>query len=311
MKVDNRLDKYAEKLVRKTKFSHLEKQDLKKELLEHLINSKEESLKKGLSEEDSINIAINKFNKLDFIEEMNKFTLNKKAIGIKGKYIIKINIILIFIYSIFISFLFSLFSKKQDLMISYFLIIGLVLFVNYYYSANHFQFKKDIVLNTAISCIVFFLIEKFEIIILSKIYSSLSNDLKIYNILSSFPFKTESIVIYMILSIFFVFIALYSNNNFRNIKFRFLNSTIEKVILVLSLITEIIYFLYPNRLYFLNLTISKLLNLNVERFEKNLLYMIINDKIIIVNIGFILIIILILYKLYLNIIKKTMQNSHD
>lgn len=302
----NEFSKYIEKLLKKTQLTRLEKKDLEKELVEHLNNMKDDYLKKGISEKESINMAIKNFNNSDFIKEINNFAANRKLTGLNISYLFKVNIILILVYSILMIGSFLLFTTNQDLNILYFLIICFILFVNYDYTSSHFESQKDIFLNMSITCLVFFCIEKIGILTISKIYSILSNNLEL-NISDLYVFQWTKILIYLVMSVIGILFAKYHTPNSRKRDFKL--STGEIFILILSLILSIIYFLYPNRFYLLNLVISRMFNTDVQSFSKNLLYMNINHGVIIINVGLVLILLFIFYKFISCILKIDLKNN--
>jgi len=302
----NEFSEYIEKLLKKTQLTRLEKKDLEKELVEHLNNMKDDYLKKGISEKESINMAIKNFNNSDFIKEINNFAANRKLTGLNISYLFKINIILILVYSILMIGSFLLFATNQDLNLLYFLIICFILFVNYDYTSSNFESKKDIFLNMSITCFLFFCIEKIGILTISKIYSILSNNLEL-NISDLYVFQWTKILIYLVMSVIGILFAKYHTPNSRKRDFKL--STAEIFILILSLILSIIYFLYPNRFYLLNLVISRMFNTDVQSFSKNLLYMNINHGFIIINVGLVLILLLIFYKFISCILKIDLKNN--
>jgi len=302
----NEFSEYIEKLLKKTQLTRLEKKDLEKELVEHLNNMKDDYLKKGISEKESINMAIKNFNNSDFIKEINNFAANRKLTGLNISYLFKINIILILVYSILMIGSFLLFATNQDLNLLYFLIICFILFVNYDYTSSNFESKKDIFLNMSITCFLFFCIEKIGILTISKIYSILSNNLEL-NISDLYVFQWTKILIYLVMSVIGILFAKYHTPNSRKRDFKL--STAEIFILILSLILSIIYFLYPNRFYLLNLVISRMFNTDVQSFSKNLLYMNINHGFIIINVGLVLILLVIFYKFISCILKIDSKNN--
>ena len=50
--------KYAHKLLKKTNLNGLERKELEKELIEHLNSMKDDYIKEGISEKDSISMSI-------------------------------------------------------------------------------------------------------------------------------------------------------------------------------------------------------------------------------------------------------------
>ncbi|SCN26416.1 hypothetical protein N3C_2820 [Clostridium sp. N3C] len=284
---------YVSKLLKKSRLNRSEKKDLENELVEHLNNMKDDYIKQGMSEEDSINMAIKNFKKSDFLNEINDFTTSRKLAGINISYLLKINMLLIFIYIILMIVNFALFVSDPGSNLVYFLIICLALFVNYNYASSRFESKRDILLNISITCFIFFFIEKIGILILSAIYSILAANLEL-NILNLYILNPTKIVIYLVISTAVILFAKYDTNN--NPKRYYNLLTTDIFVLSSSFILMLLYFLYPNRLYLLNLSISKIFGIDVEFFRKNLLYMNINNKFTIINIGLLLILLYMLYK---------------
>lgn len=295
---------YVSKLLKKSRLNHSERKDLENELVEHLNNMKDDYMKNGISEEDSINMAIKNFKKSNFLKEINDFTANKKLVGINIHYLLKINTILTFIYLILMITNFTLFVADRNSYLVYFLIICFTLFVNYNYASICYEFKKDILLNVSITCFSFFLIEKIVMVILSAIYSAFAPNLE-FNILDLYVLDFKKILIYLIISITVILFAKYDTYNTPKRYFNLLATDI--IMLSSSFILIILYFLYPNRLYLLNLAISKIFGVDVQFFKKNLLYMSINNKFIIINIGLLLIFLYTLYKFISRCLKKNFK----
>ncbi len=302
----NEFQIYINKILKKTKLNSLDKKELEYEMIEHLNNVKDDYMKKGLSEKDAINSSIESFNSNDFLAEINNFAINKKINGISISYIFKANILLFFIYSVLMIINVTLFKINPNSNIAYFIIIAFILIINYNYIAINFQSKKDIALNVSIISLSFFIIEKASVIILSKMYSILRPIIKI-NIRDLYVLDFKNILIYSIISSVIILYAKYNTPNIYTKKYKLSNT--EIILIFTSLILNIIYFLYPDRLYLLNLIISKTFNINVESFSKNLLYMIINSKLIIINIGLVLILSFVFYKFIRRVFKIKFKSN--
>ncbi|WP_040213730.1 hypothetical protein [Clostridium polynesiense] len=288
---------YTHKLLKKATLNSSEKKDLEDEIVEHLISMRDEYIKQGIPEKDSISMAIKNFNASDFLSEIRSFTVSRKLTGLNIKYILNFNMALILIYLILMAINISLFKgyKYSSITydISYFLIISFILYINYDYSSRNFESKRDIISNVSITCLLFFLAEKISVILLSIIYSKLAPNL-IFNVWNSYVFNFNKIIIYLVISISVILMAKYDHNTLpkRNLNI----STVDIFILSASLIFSIVYILYPNRFYLLNLIVSKIFNIEVRSFNKNLLHININNNLIIINIGLVIIGGFILYK---------------
>ena len=304
----NEFKLYVNKLLKKTNFNSLEREDLENELVEHLNNLKYDYLKKGFSEKDAIDTVIKNFNSSDFLNEMNNFSKKQKLSGFSIKFTFKTTLILSLIYIMLTISIFTLFKVNRDSNLLYSFVICLISFLNYYYSASNFIFKKDITLNILITCFSFFLLEKITSIIFANIYVLLTYNIK-FNILDLFSFDFNKIIIYILISIIFLFISLFSKISIPKTNSKLNNIDIS--ILISSVLLNIIYYFYPNRFYFLNLIISDFFNINIDSLDKNLLYMNINNEIVIINIGLLLLLFFIGYKsisyLY-HIYSKNKQN---
>lgn len=291
---------YVNKLLKKSRLNHSEKKELENELVEHLNNTKDDYIKKGMPEQEAISLAIKNFKKSDFLKEINDFTTSRKLTGINISYLFRINIILVFIYIILMIANFALFASFLDSNLLYFITTCFILLINYNYASSRFESKKDILSNISITCVIFFLIEKIGIVILSTMYNILDPNLE-FNMLDLYIFDFKKILIYLIVSIAVIWFVKYDTSNSSKRYFNLLR--IDIFLLSSSFILMILYFLYPNRFYLLNLTISKIFGVDVQFFRKNLLYMSINNKFIIINIGLLLILLYMLYKFILRCLK--------
>jgi len=290
----NEFQLYINNLLKKTKLPRSEKSDLEKELIEHLNNLKYDYLKNGLSEKEAIDKVIENFNSSNFLNEINNFSKKEKLSNLSIKFILKTNLILILIYTLLMIIGLTLLKINIKSNILYFFIICFVSFFNYYYSSSNLIQKKDISLNISITCCSFFLLEKIGIIILSKIYILLTNNIE-SNIWSLYSFDINKILIYIFLSIIIFSISKLNKNSIPKINTKL--NDFDIFILISSVILNLIYFLYPNRFYFLRLIISKIFKFEINFFSKNLFYMTINNEIFIINIGLLLFILFISYKL--------------
>ena len=201
-----------------------------------------------------------------------------------------------------------LFATNSNSNILYFLVISFILFLNYKYTSSCFESQKDIFFNISIICFTFFLIEKILILILSSIYNILADNIHT-SIFDLYIFDLKKIKIYISISIFILLLARFEAYNSSR---KSLNLPTTNIFVLINLLFIVLYFLYPNRFYFLNLIIYKIFGVDVQFFNKNLLYMNINNNFIIINIGLVLLMLFIIYKFILRIfeIKKESSKNH-
>lgn len=299
----NILKKYLKNLLKRTNLTSNQKKELEVELLEHLIDTKNDYIKTGLSEKEATIMAINSFKKSKFLDEIKDYSkYTPRLTGVNILYILKTNILLLIVYFLLISTSYSIIINPFTSNIVYFLITSFTLALGYYIISSNFEFKKDIISSLAILFTLFFISEKLIIIALFKIYDSLAFSI-IFNFSDIHLININTTIIYIIISLFFIILQNYSN---KPVLARKISLCYKDLFIILtSLILNIIYFLYPNRFYLLNLITSKLLKIHIESYNKNLLYMNINNKLIIINIGLFLMVIFIVCKITTYLMKKS------
>lgn len=296
------IELYVNRLLKKTKLNKIEKKDLELELIEHLNNIKEDYIKKGIPEKEAINNVISNFNYSEFLEEINTFSTKKKLKGISFNYLILTSFILILSYMIATSICFTFFDNNRTSMILYFIIMGVISIVNFYFAYNNFESKKDIIINTLLGFLSFFFL-RFIIIISFNVVYNLKFLNEGFNMFNSNLLNINTILIdFSILILSFIFIKFVKIDiNEKNTTF----SNLDFYILGFSLVLNLIYFLYPNRFNILKTIVYKLFHIDVYSFDKNIFFMNINNEINIINVGLIMLIIFMIYKLFF---KKFIKN---
>ncbi|GAA0788403.1 permease prefix domain 1-containing protein [Hathewaya limosa] len=295
---------YITNLLKKTNLPVGEREELKMELIQHLNDSKYDYMNEGLSEKQAIQKAIENFNKRDFLTEINGFVDSEKFNDFNLNYFIKMNLTLFISYLLMIVVSVALIKNTIGFNLSYFFIMTVILFLNYECAIMNFQSKKDIIKNMGIVAFSFFFIQKLFMIILAFMHKLLF-DKRTVNIEYIRISKLNNLVVYLSILVVTMLLARYVD---RDVKKKVTLSILDIGILCFSILLNIVYFLFPDRFYLLNFTISKLLNINVKSFSKNILYMNINNSIVIINIGLLMLLFFIVYKLYLRIIKTRIQH---
>lgn len=290
----NKINKYISKILKNINISYSEKKELKLELIEHLLGYRDEYIKAGLSEVEAIDKAINKFEISNFYEEINRYSQNNKYTTMNLSYFIKLNLILGFSYILFTVLFSVIFNQNLTSNLCYFFIIGITLFINYEITSRKYCEKNTIIKNIFFINISFFLIEKVSIGILAYIYNFVFG---IGNIKLSelYIFNIDKILIYIFICIITLVMAKGLDREFKIIPNISLS---DFLVLFIGGVLNIVYFLFPNRFYFLNMLISNIFNLKIETFEKNIIYITLNNSIQIFNIGLILLILWIIYKVF-------------
>lgn len=294
-------DKFINDLLDISGINDFDKMDLKDEIQDHLMLLKLDYINKGYSERNSIKLAIRDFGEENFIEKEIKRNLpskNKTKVFYK-KYKIKCMLGMFLSYYIFI-FLSEVIFKinHRTLMFNIFLatipsLIGFI-YINMKI-ANH----KNKLYNLKFILLLYFVIEKIIISGLVLMYYYIKpNELYLSTLLkNAYIFNNVYISSYIIFYVILILIQIYIDKNKSiSIKNPYDSSISSAIIGSLSIMLMIVYFLFPNRWYLLHCIIEKIIQCNIKVVSKNIIFILINNNIVIPNLGLILFIFLILRK---------------
>lgn len=292
---------YIKKMLDKTNLTKDEKKEMKIELLEHLNSMKDDFLSENHSEKDAINLTLKNFNKENFLKEINELETSSLK-GISSNFIIKNALLSGLIYCLLVIILVSFVSVYRESEIFYYLIIFVTLVFNFIMTTRKFNNKKDLRKNFIISGLSFIVLERLIIYLVSKSYS-------LINMLTSTNFDIYKVsFLEPIISTFILILITYLSIYYKGPSKKTINlnlSILEKLVLLFSLVLTVLYFLYPNRLYVLKTAISILFNFSIDIFTKNIFFITINNNFKIFNLGLIILILFIPYKLISNNLRKS------
>ncbi|KEI01788.1 hypothetical protein ADU90_11865 [Clostridium botulinum] len=300
-------DKFINNLLDTSGINDFDKMDLKDEIQDHLMLLKLDYINKGYSESDSIKLAIRDFGQENFIGREIKTNLpskNRTKVFYK-KDKIKCILGMFLSYYLFIFFSEIIFEiDHRTLIFNILLAIIPSLFGFIYINIKVINNNKNIY-NLNFILILYFIIEKIIMSSLILIYYYIKpNKFILYRVFKNYyVFNKEYIISYIIVFIVFILIQLYINKKeIINIK-NTCDLKLSSVILGdLSILLMIAYYLFPNRWCFLYCLIEKIIHSNVEIISKNLLFIVINNKMVIPNLGLILFIFLVIRKIKKRII---------
>ncbi|GAA0788460.1 hypothetical protein [Hathewaya limosa] len=293
-------NEYVVSLLKDTNLKHKEQEKLKKELMEQLKSLKCEYINKGFLEGEAIQKAIEEFEGSGYFKNKYNFSNDKQVNGFNLSYFIRTNLILIIVYLFLNVISFSLVKKVSKFNIIYICIITFILLLNYICATISFKSKKDIVKNMTLVAFSFFFLEKINIISISYLYKTIYN--KVYiNIYSIYIFKIKNIAMYILIIIFTILLTVCSNKKFKH---KISMSILDIIILFFSILLNLLYFLFPNRFYLFKLIVCKFFNIDIKTLTKNFLYMNINKSIVIINIGLLVLVFFIIYKIIYKGLKR-------
>ena len=313
-KSDKTIEKHIKTLLKYSNVTYKHKKNLKKELLDHLYSVKDCYIETGLSEENATELAIKEFQTSNFLTQINEHIPEPKYNKISVSKFIKTNILLMIFYFIMTISTVIILNQYPTSNVIYFAITLLISSVIFMSAELTYNNRKTIIKSIILTSIVFFLLEKVSIIFISIIYSLYNSNGDI-SILNLYVFDINKIIIYFISVLMFILLAYYKHNI--NIEketkdiFKISISHKDLLTVLLSSVLMLIYAVFPNRFYLLSSIISRVFNIEITSFSKNIFYMTINNTITVFNLGFIILITLIMYKLIKSSLKQNIINKDN
>ncbi|NNU75584.1 permease prefix domain 1-containing protein [Clostridium estertheticum] len=303
---------YIKELLDERGINECDKKDLEFEIRDHLMLLENEYLNKGLSEKDAIKLSIRDFGESNFIGNSIKKNLpsHNKYIDFTIKERIQCLLSMFLVYFIFIFILsyVTFFSQIFD-SIFYYIDMAIVvtltsfIFINKKVNNNKNKVKNIISIN-----IQFFIIEKVFMSLFILIVRSITTSVYNFSLLNTYIFNWIYILSFILLTSCSVIITKYVINKVTlNLKNNY-NTTITSTFLfIASILFIIMYILIPNRYYVLRKIIIGILGSDITNVSKNILFMVINNNLVIPNIGLVILIILCI-RLIIHIKKKGIES---
>lgn len=270
-----------------------DKDDLRMELLDHILLLKKEYTDKGLDEDKAIELALNNFGNINSIGNGIKRTLpsrNKYKDLTLGE-ISKIILAMVLGYSITAVYIISFQEMSYD-SLTYYIALGITpIIINFIYVNLKLASKIKRVKNMIKSLGIFLLVERLLFLMVYAIKVLVHKGSDRVDLFTFLNFKYMAV--YLCIGIIFViFTSVISDKIVVKIRNPYNSKVVSNILLTFSLIFMILYYLFPNRWYILCSFIEKVLGREVVYVNKNIFFLTINHEILIPNIGLILIIIM-------------------
>lgn len=303
----DRINKFIDDLLSERGITKDDRNDLGIELLDHIILLKQEYIESGYDESEAIELAIKNFG------DTNEIGNNiKKALPSRNKYtdFSKLEMtksILFMLVGYFLTlFYISSFGSMNYEGLMYNLIISTIpIIIGFAYINLKMTTKIKRVKNLFISLAIFFLSERLLTLLIYVVgYGFYLN--RVIKLTDLVDFKY--IVIFLILGIVFtVFTNLLSDKVVAKIRNPYNAKITSNLLWILSIALMLLYYLFPNRWYLLCRFVESIIGGEVIYVSKNILFLTINHKIPLPNIGLIIFVIMGL-KLLKQINKKGLES---
>ncbi|MCD3206751.1 hypothetical protein G8T60_12715 [Clostridium botulinum C] len=319
-------EEFIENILKNNGINNNDKEDLKNELMDHLIMLKKDYLDKGKSEQEAIQLSIDSFGNTSFLGYNLKSNLPSKnkhtKLNIKNQLECLFFMISTYILLTIISSFNNLNIGKVSILFSAFLSV-MIYSISFIYILTKVCFRENQIKSILILNITYFLCEKLIVFICNLLFTVVLNS-KSTNIFESniFLYKYSYNLNYVIISIFIILISYIITKYLPDkIRDKFKNyydfNLLYIILFLLSLLMTLLYFVCASSPYF---CYRIALYFNISKFkiiDTNILYILLNNNdnnLVIPNIGLLILSILIikiLIKFKKNGIKNILKiNSH-
>lgn len=301
----NEIEQFIQLVLNSRGINEQDKKELELELTDHLNSLKLDYIKNGYDEKEAIELCIKEFGEPNTLgNNLKRYLVSKNKVSILTLSN-KINGLLLMCFIYLCTTLFYTLVLNKTLTGLYYLLVtfttisGIYVYVNLKLYDNSAKIKYF-----SFYLISFFLIER-SLVFLFYIFS---NYLRGGN-LGLVPILNLSyLAFYILFSVFaLVLLKIDTNNTFNKVRNPY-NSQIKIVILfVISMGLNALYYLFPNRWYPLFVLVEKLLGKPINEVNRNIFYLVINNKYIVPNFGLLIFIALVLLIIY-KILKKGIRS---
>ncbi|GAB6150432.1 permease prefix domain 1-containing protein [Clostridium novyi] len=294
-------DKFIDDFLDTSGINDFDKKDLKDEIKDHLMLLKLDYINKGYSENEAIKLSIKDFGEDNSIgkEVRKNLYFKNKVLMFSKKDKFKCIIYMFLFYFLFIFLSETVFEINHRTILFNILLGVIPILAGVIYINIKMIINKNKVYNLKCILMIYFVIEKVIMSCFGLISGYILKGELIGNIQlkSSYMFNNIYISSYIIFSIFVIIIQKYlDKNKLINIKNPYTFKSSSVILGSLSMILMIAYYLFPNRWYVLYCLIEKIIHNNIKAVSKNFLYIVINNKVVIPNLGLILFIYLVVRK---------------
>lgn len=312
-------DAYISELLNERGINDQDKEDLRCEMMDHLILLKDEYLKKGLSEKEAAEAAIKDFGDSNSVGNNIKINLPSlnKSVDFSSKERLSCIVEMFLVYFI-LRYLFGTITDDFTNIIFYTIISVGVILTSFILVNKKLRNEKNRIKNIIICNTGFFISEKIIMCVYGIVWltvvdksRSFTNLLKTYNNCYFLNWKYMSL--FILLTIFSILLTKFLGkrifDNMRN-TYNHNAGAVSLFIISILLIMPYVYIQYNNSYYtrcMLMNIISRMTGLNITDININILFMVVNSRFVVPNVGFALIIIL-LARLIIQIKKKGIKS---
>lgn len=306
-------DIYIKNLLNERGINEQDKEDLYYEIKDHLMLLKNEYISKGLSEGESVKLAIKQFGDSNFIGNNIKRNLpsNNKLKDFTYKESAKCLLNTFLIYFVFICLsatVFNVIVRSALFNISLALVVTLTSFI---FINNKLNTKRNKIKNILVCNILFFIIEKAFMSIFTILALNIrggSADSLIITLKNSYIFNPVYNIAFVLLTLGSIIATKYIwDIFFENIRNTYNSTFVSTILFSISILLLFMYYLIPNRFYILRKIIINLMGSDITSVNKNILFIVINKGFVIPNIGLVLLVLLCI-RLMIQVRKKGIQS---
>lgn len=288
-----RINEFINDILDNRGINHDDKEDLRLELLDHILLLKKEYIATGLDEDKATELALQNFGDINTIGNGIKRTLpsRNKYKEFTLREISKIILVMLLGYIITVVYAIS-FQEMNLGSLTYYISITLSpIIINFIYVNFKLGSKMIRIKNMIKSLLVFLLVERMLFLMVYAIQIIIHKGSDRIDLFTLLNFKY--IAIYLCVGIVFVVLtSLISDKVVVKIRNPYNSKLKTNILLTSSLIFMILYYLFPNRWYILCSLIEKILGSEIIYVNKNILFLTINHEMFIPNIGLIVLIIM-------------------
>lgn len=288
----DRINQFINDLINSRGITKEDREDLKIEILDHMMLLKQEYIDNGYKENEAIELAIKNFGDINEIGNSIKRALpsRNKHNDFSKMEITKCVLFMLVSYFITIFYISSLGNMKcENLM--YNVIVSIIpITVGLVYINLKTATKIERVKSLLVSLVIFFLSQKLLTLLIYGVSYGLHLNRSI-NLTYLLDF--QYIVTFLILGIIFVFLTNFlSDKLLLKIRNPYNAKITSNLLWISSIALMLLYYLFPNRWYLLCLFVENIIGNKVVHVSKNILFLIINNRIALPNVGLIIFIIM-------------------
>ena len=284
----DRINEFITDLLGQRGITKDDMEDLRVELLDHIILLKEEYIDKGYNENEAIDLALKNFGNTNEIGNSIKRTLPSRN---KYNDFSKIEMFktIVFMLSGYFITLFYIIGFKEmnyESVLFNIIILSIPIIIGFSYVNLKLTTKTKRIKNIVISLVLFFLLERSIMLLIYLVNSGIYTN-RIINFNNLLDIKY--IGVYIVLGgVSIIITNILSEKVVLKVRNPYNARITSNLLWILSIALMILYYLFPNRWYLLCRLVEIIIGNEVLNVSRNLLFLTINNQIVIPNVGLII-----------------------